>query len=366
MSLQITTTDSAGALAPEQKRFNTLTKQIAEAREALAMWQGQRDAYHDAHAKQLRPLFRARDQAARDWVFRLDGLLADERWSQQDEDFLRTLLLNQLRELIDAQDPPDARLKSLFNLHSPVDHDAEQREVRQAMQREVEARTGLDLGEAPPDETDEAFFARVQQQLEAQQADAEAQAAAAAEARAQAQAGRRKRAAREREAAEAQDATLSVREVFRKLASALHPDREPDPAERERKTQLMQQVNVAYAANDLLALLTLQLQLEQIDAEHLARADAAHLRRYCRVLAEQLAELKLAIGEAEARFADEAGLDSTWGWRPARLKPLLKAQARQLQDEINRLQEEVRLLESGDDARRWLKAVRRYGRSLLD
>jgi hypothetical protein len=44
-----------------------------------------------------------------------------------------------------------------------------------------------------------------------------------------------------------------------------HPDREPDPHERERKTALMQRANHAYGKNDLLKLLELQLELEHID-----------------------------------------------------------------------------------------------------
>lgn len=56
-----------------------------------------------------------------------------------------------------------------------------------------------------------------------------------------------------------------MRDIFRKLASALHPDRETDPAEHGRKTALMQRANVAYAANDLLGLLELQLEVDQID-----------------------------------------------------------------------------------------------------
>ncbi len=43
----------------------------------------------------------------------------------------------------------------------------------------------------------------------------------------------------------ARQASLSVREIFRKLASALHPDREADAAERERKTVLMKRVSQA-------------------------------------------------------------------------------------------------------------------------
>jgi len=86
-----------------------------------------------------------------------------------------------------------------------------------------------------------------------------------------------------------------VREVFRKLASTLHPDRETDQAERERKTGLMQQANQAYQHNDLLTLLTLQLQTEQIDDEHLAGLPDARLAHYNQVLREQLQTLQQEV-----------------------------------------------------------------------
>ena len=41
------------------------------------------------------------------------------------------------------------------------------------------------------------------------------------------------------------------------LVKALHPDREPDEAEKLRKTELLKQVTTAYQANELLTLLRL-------------------------------------------------------------------------------------------------------------
>src|SRR5205085_9368643 len=111
------------------------------------------------------------------------------------------------------------------------------------------------------------------------------QQAQAADARREAKASRRRKtAAQQRREDEAQQATQSVREIFRKLASALHPDRETDSAQREVKTALMQQVNQAYTSNDLLALLELQLRIEQVDAAHMAQADAQRVKHYNRVL----------------------------------------------------------------------------------
>ncbi|HMS27037.1 MAG TPA: hypothetical protein PKC80_06650 [Burkholderiaceae bacterium] len=61
---------------------------------------------------------------------------------------------------------------------------------------------------------------------------------------------------------EAKPAPDLMRTMYRKLASALHPDRASDEAERVRKTALMGQVNAAHDAKDLLSLLHLQLQTQ--------------------------------------------------------------------------------------------------------
>lgn len=68
----------------------------------------------------------------------------------------------------------------------------------------------------------------------------------------------------------------------------------------------MQKANQAYAANDLLALLELHLQ---IDASHIASASAHRLKHYNRVLGEQLAELKAEIEGVEMRFCYNHGLE---------------------------------------------------------
>ena len=62
------------------------------------------------------------------------------------------------------------------------------------------------------------------------------------------------------------DAGKMLKEIYRKLTSVLHPDREPDEAERKRKTALMSEVNKAYESGNLLKLLQLQLQVGKLDS----------------------------------------------------------------------------------------------------
>jgi hypothetical protein len=91
------------------------------------------------------------------------------------------------------------------------------------------------------------------------------------------------------------DAGQSLREVFRRLACALHPDREGDAEERARRTTLMQQANQAYEANDLMTLLRLQVEADQLDPERLAVVPQARLRGYNLLLTRTIHECARAL-----------------------------------------------------------------------
>jgi hypothetical protein len=103
----------------------------------------------------------------------------------------------------------------------------------------------------------------------------------------------------------ARQVSQSLREVFRRLVSALHPDREPDAAERERKNRLMQRVNQAYKAKDLLTLLGLQIEIAQIDPRQLSSSE--RLGQYNQILEEQLADLEDQVEGVRQPFLPLAG-----------------------------------------------------------
>jgi hypothetical protein len=174
--------------------------------------------------------------------------------------------------------------------------------------------------------------------------------------------GKRKTAAQQRREAEAQQVTQSVREIYRKLASALHPDRQTDAAQREAHTALMQRVNQAYEAQDLLTLLELQLQIEQIDAGHMASASEAKVKHYNKVLGEQLAELKAEIESVEMTFRMEFGLHPGWGLNPAKLGLVLEQTRREWQADLALRLQQHRTLEDQAATKRWLKSVRKQRR----
>lgn len=340
-----------GALTHDQKRFNTLIRQIEQARTTLKAWQDNIAQYGQAHVQVLLPLHTQLRAARRQWIFALDAAIGRRGWTRAERDTLNELVCEAAGELLSADDD-DADLKALFAKHAQADFDAERLQALHALKDLTESMTGMDLGDDEDIASEEDLMRRLHQQMQEQARAADAQHAAKAS-------SRRKTAAQQRREDEARAATQSVREVFRKLASALHPDRENDAREREVKTALMQEVNQAYAKNDLLALLELQLRIEQVDAGHMAGADARRVKHYNKVLAEQLGELKAEIDRVEMGFRIDFDLEPGWGLNPRKLGELLEGEARRVRAELAQVQREMGLLEDVAATKRWLKVQRR-------
>jgi hypothetical protein len=218
----------------------------------------------------------------------------------------------------------------------------------EAAQVPEEAPTPSDLDVDSPEDVER----RVEEQMQARQAEAE-------RARAAHRAGRRKPGAHERQARDdARQASQSLREVYRRLAAALHPDRETDPAQRQRKTALMQRANQAYAAHRLLDLLQLQLEAEQIDPARIAALGDQRLGHYTRLLAEQLAELRRQVQAARHDLCAALGLDPVRS-KPATLAKQLARQVKALQLDHEHLRMQLRVLRADPEALRpWIRQLR--------
>ena len=349
-SLQLAPASDAPTLTPQQKKFNARIKQIEQARQKLLDWEASIATFRMAHGEVLRPLQDALLAGQRQRAHALDAALDQRAWSKTDRATLKGLLLEAVGELLETG-LDDEPLKALFEKHADVDFEAAQRENVLALKDMAEAMTGMDLGDDDGLDTEEALFERLHQGMNEH---AQTQDAAR---RAKPEKGR-KAAAQERREDEDRRATQSVREIYRKLASALHPDRETDPKQRDAKTAMMQRVNQAYEANDLLALLELQLQIEQIDASHIANAGEERLKYYNKVLGEQLDELKAQLQHVEMGFCMEFGFGPGTRLNPGKLGQLVQQTSRAWQSDLAEQRMELLMLDDVAATKRWLKRRR--------
>ena len=289
-------------LTREQKQFNKLIAQIAATRHELAQWREFVDEMRRLHAAKITPLQTEMRQkrllllALYDLA--MDGTLLNQRERLKLADIICALV----RELVAEEEAPE--LVRLYNKYSEISYADEQEFESEFMTEMASEIFGIKLDKDDVAGSHLDTAQRIAEKVE--------QAEAARTARREARAQKKKLkdpkvAEREEQRAEAreqatQHATQSLREVYRKLASELHPDREPDAVERERKTVLMQKVNKAYSDGDLLTLLELQLEIEQINPDHLAGMARERLLRFNAVLTEQLQRLREALEETIAPF----------------------------------------------------------------
>ena len=156
---------------------------------------------------------------------------------------------------------------------------------------------------------------------------------------------------------QAEEAKLkqSVRDIFRKLASALHPDRETDPAKHGRKTALMKRANVAYAANDLLGLLELQLEVDQIDQTGLDNLGDERIKQYNRILGDQVREIVMEIRALESAVSLDMGWELGRRCTPTSMLRGLRADIKEMRANVKYIEADLEVFGDIKQIKRWLK-----------
>jgi hypothetical protein len=353
--LRIVGASSRPRTGRRQQRFSRLIKEVARLKDAVRAW-SQAQPELDRRVAACMRLGEDHRAALADLVRILDRHFPDRSLSRREREYLRELVCEVARGLLDADGPED--LKAIYNRHTRGDFDAEAAEaetLQARVMRSMLERAGFDFEGADirtVDDLEAAAFARVG----AVQAEAERRRA---EAEAGARGAQRKRSAREKAAevrreAERAQVSKALQEVYRKLAIALHPDLEQDPDERARKTAMMQQLNAAYERKDLLQLLELQLRLEQIDEAQIGSLAEDRLERYNRLLAEQVDQLEEELAELEAPWRAQLEIPSgrlTW----AKVRTALDRDARELTSHIAQVRRDVQRLVDVRALKAWLR-----------
>ena len=275
-------------LSAGQKTFNRLIKKIKLKRQLLTDWQEVVPAYREKYASAFEPLMEEYNDRRKDLALLLDNYHEKHAFTKKQRDKLVGAIQSIIGELITSNQSKYEPLKPIYNKHSTSDYDEESAEEISQMKAMMEASLGIELDDnvdfASPEEVMLNIAKKMQEQLGEKD---------------RAKENRKKTAKQlEKEQKQQEETTQmsqSIREIFRKLAQALHPDKIKDSAEKERRHELMQRVNVAYNKQDLLTLLELQLEVEHIDEKTINAMAEDRLKHYTKVLNEQVKELEAEI-----------------------------------------------------------------------
>lgn len=341
-------------LSAAQKKFNALIQQIDEQKKLLAVWQETLPLCQQKVAGKLVPLQETYSGHQTSMVHLIDSLATTHKFTRNQQEKIAHLITTLCEELISRQGRED--LKAVYNRYSELDFDeiaSEGDEMAASLLKGMfEQEFGIELDMDDFDLSDPQGVADKLAGL------AEEQYRQAEEASPKRKKTAKQLAKEAREQEEEANVSKSIQAVYRQLVAALHPDREPDPAERARKTELLQKVTVAYGNRDLLQLLELQLSAEQIDQGKINNIAEDRLKHYNKILQCQLEEIQEEVMATEMRLREMAGLAPYESLSPKRLLALLNKDIVALRNEISRIQHDLRLFRDVKQFKSWLKNYR--------
>jgi hypothetical protein len=351
-------------LTPAQQRFNELLAHIERLSGQIQRLETWSDRHRYAHIQALRESVQQAQVHRKSLLLFVHERLQTADLTDRQQRMARGLVRGWIGQLSAAADPQVQALVDEYVSEEDTQEAAEeQAEASQAMRERIEEALGQPLNKPSqyqtPEEMMQAGMRQWQQQQEANEAKKNAKRTAR---KAQKQAQKKNAAAEKGEVPvglmRELDAKSAIRTIFRQLASALHPDREPDEQERLRKTALMSEVNAAYEKNDLTTLLRLQMQVSQVSPKNTAGSALMaddKLIAMSLLLKEQVAALEDDLAQLENRLsrelcvsvraeADEAVM--------AQSLQRLQADQRYITDT---LAADLRRIQNDAELKRWLK-----------
>jgi hypothetical protein len=299
------------SLTPAQQRFNDLLARIEQLSGLIQRLEAWSDRHRYAHIQALRESVQLAQTHRKSLLLFVHERLQTADLTDRQQRMARGMVRGLIDHLAPMADPQVQALADVYVSEEDTQEEAqEQAEAAQRLRERIEEALGQPIEKPDQYQTPEEMMqAGMRQWQRQQEADEQRKAAKRAARKAQKQAQKKSAAADNGELPPAMlreaDAKSAIRTVFRQLASALHPDREPDEQERLRKTALMSEVNAAYEKNDLSTLLRLQLQVTQVKPGGAARMADAQLMAMASLLKEQVAALEEDLAKLQSRLSRE-------------------------------------------------------------
>lgn len=341
-----------------QKRFNTLMARIDDEQAQATKMRHAMDTHGTLHRKAVHELTQRGQQLCKSMLVLLDTRIqAPGKLTVNQKQQAIRVVLGLCDQLADV---PDAEVQAIYQRYAEADDDEDDAEqARLQAQELMESYLGEDFAQGREFDTPEAVLrAAMEFEHKKHQAQQEKRNAKRAARKAEKGPTAREQAAQQKDL----DAQNALRTVFRQLASALHPDREPDEALRQQKTALMSEVNAAYERKDLNALLRIQLQAEMVDASKAAQLSEAKLKAMCDLLTEQLRALEIDNLHLSQALHFEFGYLPSPRFDEAAFLAVLHAERSGLQDDLAHMQKELEQVQEDKTLKAWLKQQARLNK----
>ncbi|MCR2830692.1 J domain-containing protein [Acidithiobacillus ferrooxidans] len=337
-------------LSPEQKTFHRLSQQIAKVRQQMDDWESAMEATRQRVLKDLLPLRDQHLQLRIQLLVQLDTISLTQKLGKADSETLSQMIARLAENLM--KESSDSQLQEIYDRHGGPD--AEEQAMFAEMKASMEGFFNLNPEAAGADAgkgSSEKPGAWTEEETPQRQSQRESQ-------RTRPKTGRQK-AQEARQAEQAGQIRQSLQGIYRRLVSAVHPDREADPILRAQKTALMQRINQAYGENDLLQLLALQHESGLMEAQAVHQIGDAQLKKYNQALKEHLATLNGKMQTLQQHLAGRLGIPLFAIHSPHALSRDLQETIQATRQAMSGLRQEMKRLSQPAYVKRWIKTARR-------
>ena len=355
--VQIGTPKENATLSKSQKEFNRLIQKIEKVTGDLHELREVAQHIQQRVQRDYRPLVEQYVQFRADLVRVLDRAYMSKGYATSEKKKLADLIQKISFELIDTHGLTD--LKPIYDKYDEKSFDqtnAESDQLTADLMREMmSSKFGIEFDENVDVSDPQKMTAYVKEQLAQREAERQQRAA---ERKAKKPKSEKQQEREAKKQIEERNITKAVRTLYMDLVKAFHPDREPDEAEKQRKTEVMHRITEAYEKSDLLALLRLQLEFEHIDQTHLENLAEEQLKYYNKILKQQSEELDGELSQLQNELAAMTGKSSFAISSPVALEFSLNSDIAQLKRDIKQVKADVRSFADPTRLKQWLKSYR--------
>jgi hypothetical protein len=347
----ILTVQSDKNLSKLQKQFNSNVKKINELKEKLVKDAQQLELIRSRIQADIVPLEYKHIDKVVEMVYLFDKHYDDKFFKKKEKEKIADFILTKSEELIEQAGKEE--LKVMFDKYADQTYDeiAEETETESLdmIKQMMKDLFNVELNEEEENISDPDLLKDIfEKKLEEKEAFQEAPKK------------EKKKTAKQLEKEEklkeeAQNVNKAARSIYTDLVKTYHPDREPDEAERERKTEIMKQITQAYEKNDLFELLRLKISLQSIDINAWKMADE-QLKYYNKLLKEQIIELEREHWELYSKANIPSGnLFQRFGYDHDTTKTRIKREMTRIKTNIKSLESEIEMLRMKENMRVFLK-----------
>ena len=273
-----TTVQPEARLSPQQKKLNRLIGQIEQQKQELATWKNAQADIQNYTRSKLLPVYTELHTVLFEQLDTLWNHLASDAFSKADLAQIDTKIAALAKMLKKSQRLTSAQQELVEKIDTFYMRHAEHIRGKKAKANSIQNH---DLAETVEQNVDVDW-----ENYEYDSAQYEAERERAKQLKQQ-----------EKREQVAKMAEQSLKTVYLKIASMIHPDREQDESKKAEKTELLQRANEAYEQEDLFFLLKLQLEVEQSKTGSNKGLNVEQVKFYEQALQAQSQALKKKIQE---------------------------------------------------------------------